>query len=101
MIMVIDVFDGAHRVKVSEGQEFILADDINARVVSIQETHEVFLIWDDSRAEHGEGSSLVCIYGNKESAERHIERERDAADLDDPDSTEDVPFSIEERMVIG
>jgi hypothetical protein len=70
----------------------------------------VFLIWDNSRAEHGEGPELVCVYGNERSAQEHIEREADYSDIEesmDPDEIAEMVeeatahLSIEERSVIG
>ncbi len=64
----------------------------------------VYLIWDNSRAEHGEGPLLACIYGQQESAENHVDRERESAcewveEFEEWDAN--PPFYYEKRMVIG
>lgn len=74
---------------------------------------DVFLMWDDSRAEHGEGPQLLTVYGSLEAAEAHIRREQEAADygdIDEDQSAEEIAeqvekatehLSIETRAVIG
>jgi hypothetical protein len=61
----------------------------------------VFLIWDDQRAEHGEGPELVCIYGNQESAEKHVEKENKNFEDECGPYEGPEPFTFEERQVIG
>lgn len=72
--------------------------------MSNEMSDSVFLIWDNSREVHGEGPTLECIYGNRESAERHVERANEAQDEmdeEDDDKFETNAFTIEERNVIG
>lgn len=52
----------------------------------------IFLVWDRSREEHGEGPELCAAYLSRESAQDYVDRQY--CDDDHP------PYSIEEREVM-
>lgn len=72
--------------------------------------NSVFLLWNNSREEHGESASLVCVYGSRQAAEAHIGREADFGDISEDQDPDEIAeqveavydnFIIEERTVIG
>ena len=59
----------------------------------------VFLVWDDSS--DGCHPKLACIYGNRDSAEKHCEKENKAFEEEMGEYEGPEPFTVEERNVIG
>jgi hypothetical protein len=55
----------------------------------------IFILWDDSRVEHGEKPDLVEVFESKEGAEAEGQRLHEA--LDDEEREWDENFLIEER----
>lgn len=56
-------------------------------------TNDVFLLWDNSRAEHGENATLVDVYADRDHAKTDAVKLNDDADCD----TDSPLFDVETR----